>query len=274
MTTCPYCRAPQEEETANCLYCGVRLPSTVPAARSAGGPSGETDLGRLRARWEQIKILAAHCAVGTEMSFSRTMRYWTSGVLLTRSWSHHLEGDVTSPSSAPGEVSVLVEGNVRAPVELPGEALLHVLGDVGSTVRVGDYSEIVVAGDVVEGGLVEVTGMAHVFVGGSVQGAVKVHSSGHVYVMGSVTGTIGTGAPRAVVRVAGDFLGSAEPAAGDAALFDLEVAGYLPQAVVKATTGHGYTAFNASAGRSDLPPGVYPNGSDNFWVVRREARRG
>src|SRR5262249_20924707 len=99
----------------------------------------------------------------------------------------------------------------------------------------------------------------------------------NVWIEGHLRGQLRTGRPSTELRVLGDFTGTIRPSEKPALLY-LQVDGFMPYASLETIAAVGYTEFNASVGRSDRPPGLYPDRtvdeafrqhrSYNRWVIR------
>ena len=77
-----------------------------------------------------------------------------------------------------------------------------------------------------------------------------------------------TGTPSTNVHVLGNFTADVSPTDGLALLW-LAVGGFASNELMVLIASAGYTQFNATIGRSDVPAGLYPDG-----LGRRKTERG
>jgi hypothetical protein len=191
--------------------------------------------------------------------FYRSLHYWQQGDFWDRKeWSFCELGDHYTPRTFHEPNStVLIGGDCRGKLTLQNGGLAQIYGDLSSTVEIGDQGEVVVGGNLMPGAAIEADGIHHIFIRGDLNGTIRSPGSLHIWICGNFGGEIQTGDPSATIYVAGDVSGQIAPLAG-ASLLYLDVDGYVPYEILRATAAHGYTDFNASIGFSDQPPGIYP----------------
>jgi hypothetical protein len=112
-------------------------------------------------------------------------------------------------------------------------------------------------------------------------GCLRNQGSCTAWVEGHLRGEVWTGHPSSHLHVRGDCSGAIRPTDKPSLLF-IEVGGFMPYASLERTAAVGYTEFNASVGKSDRPPGLYPvrsvcealrrHRSYNRWVIRDSDR--
>jgi hypothetical protein len=138
-------------------------------------------------------------------------------------------------------------------------------------------SEIIIAGDTRETASTSGDGILHVFVGGDVVGRLRSGGSCKAWIEGHLGGEVWTGHPSTELRAEGDCTAKIQPIEKPSLLY-LEIGGFMAHALLESTAAVGYTEFNASIGRSDRFPGLYPDKvaekalrqhrSHNRWVIR------
>ena len=231
----------------------------------------------LARRWEALKLSVAKADVCNQISFHSSCRLWQTGeVSFTKTWSVREIGDLYYPRSFKEDSSVLIEGDCRENITLPGGGTIHIYGDLHKTIEIGGHAEVVIGGSILPNAAIEGdAGIHRVFVGGDLNGTIRSLGSLTVWVEGNFGGHCHTGPPSTHFHVGRDVSGTFEPAR-DAALFFLDVDGFMPYETLEATIKHGYTQFHASIEFSNRPPGMYPpqwaqleNGRHFYrWTIR------
>jgi hypothetical protein len=131
-------------------------------------------------------------------------------------------------------------------------------------------------GDVGPDAVISASGFCHIFIGGRFSGALQSSGSSKIWIGADLDGSIKTGRPSTEIYIGRDYAGSVSPKDRGSLLW-LAVAGFAANESMLKIAECCYTQFNASVGKSDVPPGLYPkNGhhrrlgdgnSFNRWCV-------
>jgi hypothetical protein len=231
-------------------------------------------LDRLR-----LPLAVSHADVAMHMAFQSPADYFHRGEL-DRSWWKDVRtlDEMTLPMTFGEHAFVVANGDVLADVTLSDGGAMIVYGNVRSAIDTNGQCEVVVAGDLCEGSFVsgDHNSILHVFVGGDLSGHLYSRGSCKAWIEGKMDGKVWTGHPSTELRVGGDCTGTIRPIDKPSLLY-VQVDGFMAYAALEATAAAGYTHFDASIGRSDRPPGLYPDKtaanslrqhrSYNRWVI-------
>jgi len=229
----------------------------------------------------QFPLAVAHAHVNADNAFHSSASFFHTGNM-ERTWFHDVRtlATVTEPLKLGGPAFTIVEGDVRAGITAADGGTIIVYGNVHADIQMSGHSELVIAGDVLEGATISDDGIHHMFVGGDFTGCLQSRGSCKAWVQGNLRGTVWTGQPLTRLRVLGDCTATIRPIEEPALLF-LTVGGYMPYESLVAIASVRYTKFDASVGKSDRVPGLYPDKvvhaalrehrSYNCWVIRDHA---
>lgn len=225
----------------------------------------------------ELIVRVAHADIAMHMAFPRSVGHWQSKGDTDQPWKV-LAGDCNRLLIGKND-SVVIDGNCSNGVSLPDGGLIHIYGDLDSTIDANGYYEVIITGDVGSKGQIDASGFCHVFVGGRFSGDLRSSGSAKIWIGSDFKGSIKTGTPSTELHVGGDYEGSISPLE-TAALLSLTVSGLGAHALLSKIVDCGYTQFNASIARSDVPPGLYPldgyhrktqrGNSFNRWCVETE----
>lgn len=222
-------------------------------------------------------VRVAHADIAMHMAFPRSVNHWQRKRDQDDPWKV-LAGECGSILIGERD-GVVIDGNCTNGVSAPEGGLIHIYGDLDSKIDIGGHYEIVVTGDVRPNAKIEASGFCHVFIGGRLSGGLYSSNSAKIWIGSDFSGSIKTGSPHTELYVGRDYEGSVSPN-GTAALLALTVVGFASHASLSKIVDCGYTQFNASIGRSDVSPGLYPldgyhrktrhGNSFNRWCVTTE----
>jgi hypothetical protein len=199
-------------------------------------------------------VRVAHADVAMRMGFPRSVAYW------------HREGSKARWKVLPGDCGplligkndgVVIDGDCSNEVAAPEGGTIHIHGDLKSRIEANGHYEVVVTGDVLPEGRIDASGHCQVFVGGRMLGAIRSTDSATLWIESDFDGSIKTGTPMTELYVGRDFRGGISPHE-KASLLSVRVGGFAPHALLAEIVECGYTQFQATVGRSDVPPGLYP----------------
>ena len=228
-------------------------------------------------RWAAVQRAVDHAGVTHDDAFYATRAYWHTGYLRGRAIAFEHTGDLDEKTFVDGRGAVRITGDVNAPLELTGEATVFIYGNLNAALTLRGNCEVIVAGAVGEAGAVACDGTLHVFVGGPMRGVIGGTRGSVVVIDDDMTGLIQCGEPATRVTITGDLAGRITPPAQAESVLTLRVDGYAPGSVVLDVMASGFTRINATLGRSDSPPGLYPDAAaldrppTSRWVVLRQA---
>ncbi|HEY4309511.1 MAG TPA: hypothetical protein VGN12_08675 [Pirellulales bacterium] len=223
-------------------------------------------------------VRVARADVLTEMAFSRSLGHWQDPDERGIRWKaiSEMPSDILIGS----DDGIIIEGACNHCVSAPDGGTIVVSGDLEAQLDLGGISEVIISGHVAPNARITSTGICHVFVNGDVRGNVSSKDSLKLWVEGSFSGELLTGSPSTHLWVSGDMDGHVRPRS-KASLLWIFVDGYVHEDVLSRIADHGYTTFNASVGKSNVPKGVYPSPnkyrqlaqqrSFNRWSVSRES---
>lgn len=213
-----------------------------------------------------IQRRVAHLDVLSGMVFPSSVSYWRFNGDSEKRWVER--GSQTEPVLIGSGDAIAVNGDSDALISAPDGGIVHINGDLNSGLEIGGHHEVILCGDVANGTTIKASGYHHIFIGGSVHGKIVASGSSKIWVDGDFTGALMTGTPSTNVHVLGNFSAEVSPTDGLALLW-LAVGGFASNASLVSIASTGYTQFNATVGRSDVPPGLYPEGAG-----RRKTERG
>lgn len=217
--------------------------------------------------WSRLPIELKRADLAADaFGFFRSMSYFLpeSGPALAWKSTHGtLAGGVI-----PANDRVVVQGDVAGELTLEHDVALLIRGHLRGRIQTGGSCEVVVAGDVTVGG--GTTGEVSLFVGNDMAGSLQTDGCSTVWVCGHLTGDVRTGHPMTRTWVRGDCSGSFRPNS-KRGMLRLDVAGYMPSAVVEQIAMSRYTMFDASIGVSDRVAGLYPSLKQHQALARRRS---
>jgi hypothetical protein len=222
----------------------------------------------------QLHLAVGRADVVADNAFYSSAHYFHTGILDPKWWKDvRTLGAVTAPLTLDERTFVIIEGDVLADVTAADGSTVVVYGDLRSSIQMTGHPEIVVAGNVSEEASIVGDGIVHVFVGGDFAGCLRNRGSCKAWVQGHLRGQVWTGHPTTRLSVLGDCTGTIQPTAKPS-LLHLDIGGHMPYASLEATGAFGYTRFLASVGRSDRPPGLYPDEAvyETLWRGRGDIR--
>jgi hypothetical protein len=225
----------------------------------------------------EMVVRIAHADIALDMAFPRSVARWQRGVDIERPCKV-LGGDCGAVLIGEHDHFV-IEGNCSNSVSAPDGGVMHINGDLASTIDASGFHEIVIAGDVLPNAKIHSSGYCHVFVGGRFRGEFCSTDSTKLWIESDFDGAIRTGNPSTQIYIGGDCTGNISPGE-TAALLALTVGGFASYALLSTIAKCGYTVFNASIARSDIPSGIYPeigrtkkpDGGNSFnrWCVHSQ----
>jgi hypothetical protein len=225
----------------------------------------------------QMIVRIAHADIALHMAFPRSVDHWQREEDQERPWKV-LAGDC-GPVLIGKNDGVVIDGNCSNGLSAPDGGAIHIYGDLACTIDVAGHYEIVVTGDVLPKATIQASGFCRVFVGGGFYGQLCSTDSAKLWIESNFDGIAKTGNPSTEIYIGNDYKGTISPSE-TASLLWLTVGGFASHASLAKIVAIGYTQFNASIARSDVPPGIYPtNGhvrktsggnSHNRWSVQTE----
>jgi hypothetical protein len=230
----------------------------------------------------RLQLAVAHADVSAHMAFHSSADFFHTGALNNNWWKDvRTLPNLDTPMTLRERSFIVVEGDVVADIKLSDSSTIIVYGNVRASIQTSGQCEVVIAGDVLEGACVSGDAMLNVFVGGDQAGCLRSHGSCKAWFERHLRGVVCTGSPSTEVYVLGDCSAVIRPTERPALLF-LQVAGFMAYRSLEATAVAGYTEFLASIGRSDRPPGLYPqkavedtmtkHRSCDRWVIWKEEK--
>ncbi|HBE71814.1 MAG TPA: hypothetical protein DDW52_27030 [Planctomycetaceae bacterium] len=205
----------------------------------------------------RIQRRVAHIDVLGGMVFPLSISYWSKGKSAKR-WVER--PSQTEPVLIGSGDAIAVNGDSEALISAPEGGIVHVSGDLKSGLELGGHHEVILGGDVAEGTTIKASGFHDIFVGGSVHGKIVASGTSKIWIDGDFTGALMTGTPSTNVHVLGNFAADIS-STDEPALLWLAIGGFASNATLVSIASVGYTQFNATVGRSDVPPGLYPDGT-------------
>jgi hypothetical protein len=222
-------------------------------------------------------VRIAHADIGLHLGFPLSLARWQRGVDIERPCKV-LGGDCGAVLIGKHD-HLVIDGNCSNGVSAPDGGVVHINGNLASTIDASGHYEIVITGDVLPNAKIHSSGFCHVFVGGRFRGELCSADSTKLWIESDFDGAIRTGNPSTEIYIGGDCTGNILPNE-TAALLALTVSGFMSSAFLSAIAKCGYTNFNASIARSDVPPGIYPefgrtkkpDGGNSFnrWCVHSQ----
>lgn len=219
----------------------------------------------------ETQLRVAHADIVFDIGFSRSLRHWHLGNEGSEKWTV-LPGECGSILLGEDD-SVVIDGDYSNEVEAHKSATINVCGDLLGRIVVGDHCEIIVEGDIGPEAVIRCSEIGSIYVGGSNYGKIESARFVYIWMEGDFAGVIETGEPWTFIHIGGDLLGSFSVGAPAQSGLNLEVAGFASHESVMKIAEANYLEFEASIGKSDVPPGIYPKEGDvkfkrsNRWCV-------
>lgn len=226
-------------------------------------------------RWKLIQRAATHHGIVHRDAFYGSRAYWHTESSRGLGFALDEPGDLNDPFYVAGRGNVRVAGDVNADIEIAGSAIVHILGDLNATLELEGVSEVIVAGRITDKGSVVCKDQVELYCGGDLAGSLRATRSATYIIDGDATGSIHCSMPATQVTVTGDLRATlAAPDAGQAVL-TLRVDGYAPTDAMLDLQFADFVRVNATIGRSNVPPGLYPEHTDSTrpvarWVVLQQ----
>lgn len=200
-------------------------------------------------------VRIAHADIAMHMAFPRSVAHWQRERDKDHAWQIHA-GDCDALLIGQHD-AVAIDGNCSNSVSAPEGGIIHIYGDLTSAIDAAGHYEIIVTGNVARGATIRADGFCRVFVGGRFDGELRSSSSSKLWIDSDFFGTVKTGTPSTEIYIGRDFNGNITPNE-TASLLWLTVAGFASHASLSKIVDCEYTQFNASIGRGDVAPGIYP----------------
>ncbi|QDV46723.1 hypothetical protein Enr13x_66320 [Stieleria neptunia] len=200
------------------------------------------------------------------MVFPSSISYWRFNGESEKRWGER--SSQTEPVLIGSGDALALNADSDALISAPDGGIVHINGDLNSGLEIGGHHEVILCGDVAKGATINASGFHHIFIGGSVYGKIAVSGSSKIWIDGDFSGALITGTPSTHVHVLGNFAADVSPMERPALLW-LAVGGFAENDLMVSVASVGYTQFNATVGRSDVPAGLYPDGP-----TRRKTERG
>lgn len=203
------------------------------------------------------QLRVAYLDVVSGMAFQSSVEYWRRKSDSEKRWVKI--NSQTKPMLIGKYDALEVDGNAMAEISAPEGGIIHINGNVNSNIELGGHSEVIVRGDLASTSTMNVSGISHMYVGGSVRGRIVSTGTLAIWIDGDFIGSLETGNPSTNLHVRGDLTGRITPFE-DAALLWLVVNGHASDELISNISMLGYTQFNAAIDHSDVEPGLYPKG--------------
>jgi len=226
-------------------------------------------------RWKLIQRAATHHGTVHRDAFYGSRAYWHTQSSRGLGFALDEPGDLNEPFYVAGRGNVRVAGDVNADIEVAGSAIVHILGDLNATLELEGVSVVIVAGRITDKGSVMCKGQVELYCGGDLAGSLRATRSATYIIDGNATGSIQCSVPATQVTVTGDLSATiAAPEAGQGVL-TLRVDVYAPTDAMLDLQFADFVRVNATIGRSNVPPGLYPEHTDSTrpvarWVVLQQ----
>lgn len=201
------------------------------------------------------KLRIAYLDVVSEMAFQSSVEYWRRKSDSEKRWVKI--NSQTKPMLIGKDDALEVDGNSMAEISAPEGGIIHINGNVNSNIQIGGHSAVIVRGDLASTSTMNVSGISHIYVGGSLRGRIVSTGSLAIWIDGDFIGSLETGSPSTKLHILGDFTGKVTPFE-KAALLWLVVKGHASDELISNISMLGYTQFNAAIDHSDVEPGLYP----------------
>jgi len=229
-------------------------------------------------RWPAVKRAVAHHGTTHREAFYGSRAFWHTGSTRGLGWALDQRADLDEPVYVDSKGNVRVAGDANADIEVRGDAIVHVLGDLNATLELKGVCEVVVAGRLTENATIVCDGQLDLFVGGDSLGVFGATNSATIVIDGDASGVIQCGAPATTVTVTGDLAAELPAPKDEDAVLTLRVDGFVPTAAMLNLATAGFTRVNATLGKSNVPPGLYPENAvagarpTARWVVLQQGQ--
>lgn len=209
-------------------------------------------------RWPAVQRAVAHHGTTHREAFYGSRAFWHTGSTRGLGWALDQRADLDEPVFVDNKGNVRVAGDANADIEILGDAVVHILGDLNATLELKGVCEVVIAGKLSENATIVCDGQLDLFVGGDSLGVFGATQSATIVIDGDASGVIQCGAPATTVTVTGDLAAELPAPKEQDAVLTLRVDGFAPTAAMLDLATAGFTRVNATLGRSNVPPGLYP----------------
>jgi hypothetical protein len=218
----------------------------------------------------QVPVRLGRANVVSDVAFSHTMGFFSSGKIDSW-WRHsHMLPTVTTKLAIGKREFAVIEGDVLADLQVAKGSVILVFGDLLGSITVGQACEVVICGSIRPGGYV--SGEVRLFVGEDLAGSVRTCGASVVWVESDFEGDIKCEQFHTTMRVGANCIGEIIPSKG--CMLALDVGRYMPFANIEKIVSTGTTMFRGSIGVSDRPAGLYPGPeSYNRLVEERQISR-
>lgn len=239
----------------------------------AGTQAKRQDL--LAQRWLAVQTAVAYHGTAHRDAFYTSRAYWHTGSSRGITWARQQPGDLDEPLFIDGKASVTIAGDVNDDIDIAGNCVVHILGDLNATLDLQGICEVIVAGDLTPNATIICAGQLELFVGGDNAGILGSTDSSTLIIDGDAAGTLQSGAPATRLTVTGDLVAEVLPPKNKDTVLTLRVDGYASTETMLDLAAAGFTRINATIGRSDAPPGLYPQDANanrpaTRWVVLQQ----
>lgn len=225
--------------------------------------------GLLDQRWRWVRLAAAHHATAHRDALYGSRAYWHTNQTRGLSFTLDEPGDLDQPFFVDGRANARVAGDVNADIEFTGAAVVHILGDLNATLTLTGINEVVIAGNVTPQGAIQCDGQVELFVAGDFAGQLSATRSASAIVDGDLAGTIDAGSPSTTLTATGDYRATVTAPGDEPTVLTLRVDGFAATQSMLDLSLAGFTRVNATVGRSDVPPGLYPEHDSAVQPVAR-----
>jgi hypothetical protein len=150
-------------------------------------------------------VRVAHADIAMRMAFPNSIAHWHGAPAESRRWKF-LAGDC-GPLLLGNDDAVVIDGDCSSPVSAPSGGIIHVYGDLSSSIDAAGHNEIIVAGNVGRDASIDASGFCHLFVGGGFAGEVRTSGSAMIWIERDFDGTAKTGNPSTEFYIGRNFHG-------------------------------------------------------------------
>ena len=226
-------------------------------------------------RWPVVQRAAAHHGTLHRDAFYGSRAYWHTDSQRGLGFALDEPGDLNEPFYIASRGNILIAGDVNADIEVAGSAIVHILGNLNAKLKLKGVSEVVIAGSVTEQGSIVCDGQVEVFIAGNSAGKLGAMRSATYIIDGDASGIIQCSAPSTTITITGDLKAQLPAPKGEEAVLTLRIDGYTPTDAMLDLEFAGFTRVNATLGKSNVPPGMYPENAEATrprarWVVLQQ----
>ena len=150
-----------------------------------------------------------------------------------------------------------VEGSADERARLNSYDVIHIEKHLKTDATLTDQAELVVGGDVVEGVVIETTGINSLYVGGDFRGTIRSLGSLTLVVKGDFEGKLITGHPISTLVIEGNYKGTVTHESDQGALVYIDTQGYMAKDSIDALYSQNFTLLDIRAGNSELKRGIH-----------------